>query len=261
MLDRWMNDMLAIDRRKKIMGILTDKKSVMVPELSKMFNITEETVRRDLEKLEKEGILKRTYGGAVLNENINEDIPIKIREGINIDKKRTIGEKVAEYIEDGDSIVLDSSTTALQVAKNIKLKKNITVITNSVKVILELSDVKGFKIISTGGTLRENAMSFVGHLAESTIKNYNIDKSIISCKGLNRNKGITESNEMEAEIKKSMIEVAGKVFLIADHSKFDRVSFIKMLDYEDIDIIFTDERLNYEWEQFFTSKDIEIIYC
>jgi DeoR/GlpR family transcriptional regulator of sugar metabolism len=252
--------MLAIERRKKIMSILQEKNSVLVPELSKTFEVTEETIRRDLEKLEKEGLLKRTYGGAVINESTNADLPLNIREVTNIEGKESIAAKLVEYIEDGDTIILDSSSTALQVAKLLKNKKKITVITNSVKVVLELAASKDCNVISTGGTLREMSMSFVGSLAENSIKNYNVDKAIISCKGLDKAKGITESNEAEAQVKKAMISVADKVFLAVDNRKFDKVAFVKLMNINDIHTMFTDEKLSEEWEQFVETHGSQIVY-
>lgn len=253
--------MLAIERRRKIISLVEERNSVLVPELSKIFDVTEETVRRDLEKLEIEGFLKRTYGGAVINDSINAELPLKIREVTNIEGKQSIGLKVAEYIKDGSTIMLDSSTTALQVAAKIKDKRKITVITNSVKVISELANAKGCKVISTGGNLRESSMSFVGHLTENSIKNFNVDISIICCKGIDLIKGITESNDMEAEVKKVMIQAADKTFLVADYTKFNKVSFIKMLKVENVNSIFTDRKLPEEWEQFLLNKNVELIYC
>jgi DeoR/GlpR family transcriptional regulator of sugar metabolism len=253
--------MLAIERRKRIMSTLQEKGSVLVPELSREFDVTEETIRRDLEKLENEGLLKRTYGGAVINDNTSVDIPLNIREVTNVEGKQAIGIKVAEFIEDGDTILLDSSSTALAVASRIKLKKKITVITNSVKVVLELADAKDCRVISTGGTLRDSAMSFVGHMAEGAIKHYNVDKAIIACKGIDKMKQITESNEMEAEIKKAMINSADKVFLAADHTKFDKVAFVKMLSFEQIHMVFTDRKLSEEWELLLGNHNIKLVYC
>lgn len=253
--------MLAIERRRKIISLLEERNSVLVPELSKIFTVTEETVRRDLEKLEIDGFLKRTYGGAVINDSINAELPIKIREATNIEGKQAIGIKVAEYIKDGDIIILDSSTTALQVAGRIKDKKKITVITNSVKVVTELANAKACKVISTGGNLRENAMSFVGHLAENSIRNFNVDIAIICCKGIDLEKEITESNDMEAEVKKAMIKSADKTFLVVDYTKFNKVSFIKMMKLENIDCLFTDRKLSEEWEKVLANKNIELVYC
>lgn len=253
--------MLAIERRNKIMELLQNHQSVMVTDLSKKFQVTEETIRRDLEKLEKEGLLKRTYGGAVLNESTNVDVPFNIREGTNIEGKQCIGIKLSEFIEDGDSIMLDSSSTAFHVAKNIKNKRKLTVITNSEKVILELSNAKDCKIISTGGTLKANSMSFIGHAAEKAILNYNVDKAIISCKGIDMDKGITDSNEMEVEVKKAMIQSADKVFLVVDSTKFDKVSFVKILKYEQVDYMITDKQLSKEWQDFIEGFNIRLIYC
>lgn len=253
--------MLAIERRNKIMSILEDKQSVLVTDLSKSFNVTEETIRRDLEKLEKEGVLKRTYGGAVINQNTSFDLPLNVREITNIESKSYIGMKVAEYIEEGDSIMLDSSSTAIYVAKNIKDKKRITVITNSEKVIMELSNARDCKVISTGGTLKSSSMSFIGHWAEKAIQNYYVDKAIISCKGIDLEKGITDSNEMEAEVKKNMINSAKKVFLVVDNTKFDKVSFVKIAEISDVNTIFTDEKLSLKWEEFLENKAVKLNYC
>lgn len=253
--------MLAIERRRKIISLLEERNSVLVPELSKLFNVTEETVRRDLEKLEKEGLLKRTHGGAVIGESKSSDTPLKIREVTNIEGKKAIGIKVAEYIEDGDTIMLDSSTTALQVAQRIKNKRKVTVITNSIKVVTELADARDCKVISTGGNLREDSVSFVGHLAERSIKNFNVDMAVISCKGIDMNKGISDSNEMEAEIKKAMVSASEKAFLVVDFTKFNKVSLIKILKFEDIDAIFTDRKLTEEWEQFLSNKNVKLVYC
>ena len=253
--------MLAIERRRKIISLIEETNSVLVTDLSKIFNVTEETVRRDLEKLELDGFLKRTYGGAVINDSINAELPLKIREVTNIDGKKAIGVKVAEYIKDGDTIMLDSSSTALQVAERIKDKRKITVITNSVKVVSELANAKDCKVISTGGNLQESSMSFVGHLTEKSINNFNVDIAVICCKGIDIEKGITESNDMEAEVKKAMRLAAEKTFLVVDYTKFNKISFIKMFKIENVDMIFTDKRLTEEWEQCIVNKNVELVYC
>ncbi|WP_026487261.1 DeoR/GlpR family DNA-binding transcription regulator [Caldanaerobius polysaccharolyticus] len=253
--------MLPIERRKKIVDLLQEKQSVVVPELSKLFNVTEETIRRDLEKLEKEGILKRTYSGAVINDNTNVDLPLIIREITNIEGKQAIGLKVAQFIEDGETLMLDSSSTVLQVAKQIKFKKKMTVITNSEKIILELANAKDCKVISTGGELKVNSLSLVGHLAEKALKNYYVNKAIISCKGFDMEKGITESNEREAEVKKAMVQSAEEVFMLVDHTKFDKSSFVKMLDFDKVHYVFTDRKLSNDWEEFLRKKQVKLVYC
>ncbi|ADQ41349.1 transcriptional regulator, DeoR family [Caldicellulosiruptor acetigenus I77R1B] len=254
--------MLAIERRQKIMAMLNENKSVLVPELAKLFNVTEETIRRDLEKLEKEGLLKRTYGGAVLVENYNVDIPFEFRNVTNIEGKKQIALSLIKYIEDGDTLVMDSSTSALQVAKLLKTKKKITVITNSEQIINELKVFEDtIKVISTGGTLRNKSLSLVGPISEQTLRSLNANKAIISCKGFDIEKGFTESNELEAQVKKLMIEIADKVYMIADHTKMNKTALVNIATLDDVDFIFTDKILPPSQENAIREKNVEIVYC
>jgi len=253
---------LAIERRQKIMAMLNENKSVLVPELAKLFNVTEETIRRDLEKLEKEGLLKRTYGGAVLVESYNVDIPFEFRNVTNIEGKKQIALSLIKYIEDGDTLVMDSSTSALQVAKLLKTKKKITVITNSEQIINELKVFEDtIKVISTGGTLRNKSLSLVGPIAEQTLRSLNANKAIISCKGFDIEKGFTESNELEAQVKKLMIEIADKVYMIADHTKMNKTALVNIAILDDVDFIFTDKILPPSQENAIREKNVEIVYC
>ena len=252
--------MLALERRKEILNLIEKKHSIKVQDLSKRFGVTEETIRRDLDKLERSGYIKRTYGGAVLNESMNSDTPFNIREIQNIDEKETIAHRVIEHINDGDTLMLDSSSTALQVAKLLKQKENITVITNSVPIILELSGCNNINLISSGGTMRKASLSFVGYCAEEMLQKYNVDKTVISCKGIRMDKGIMESNEMEGKIKQAMANAADKVFLLVDGTKIDMTSFFTMLNFTDIDIIFTDMTLPKDWEGFLEKNNVEYIY-
>lgn len=252
--------MLAIERRREIMTILQEQKSVLVSNLSKKFHVTEETIRRDLEKLEREGLVKRTYGGAVLSESISIDLPFDVREITNIEEKKTIASKAAQFIEDGDTLMMDSSSTALQLTEYIKKKKNITVITNSVKMILDLNNAENVRVICTGGDLRHSNLSFVGHISEKVIKSYHVDKTIISCKAVNMEKGILESNDSEAYVKRAMVERAQSTYLLLDNSKFDRMSFVNITGFDSIYTIFTDKKLSRDWEQFCQEKGIKIVY-
>ena len=126
--------MLAAERRNEILAQLKAEGKVVVADLSKKYDVTEETIRRDLEKLEGEGFAERTYGGAVLRENDKEELPFLVRKRANVEAKKHIASKISEMIEDGERIMLDASTTALFVAKQIRSKKNITVITNSIEI-------------------------------------------------------------------------------------------------------------------------------
>lgn len=251
--------MLAIERKNEILATLQKEQRVLVAELSKKYNVTEETIRRDLEKLEKEGFVKKTYGGAVLNTNTSLDLPLRIREKTNKKEKLIISKMVSNLIEDGDSIMLDSSSTSLMIARNLKQLKNITVITNSVEVLIELAGSKGVNVISTGGTLRYSSLSLVGKNAEKTLKNFYVDKAILSCKGIDLEKGITESNEAEAEVKNAMRACAKTTILAIDSSKFDNISFVKVTALTKGDIVVTDKAVSDKWLQHFEKNGVQLI--
>ena len=254
--------MLAIVRRQKIVDIIREKKKVLVQELATNFSVTEETIRRDLEKLEEQGILKRTYGGAIINEGTNADMHVDMREISNKEGKMRIAEVVSRNIQEGDTLMLDSSTTAFYVAKCIKKsRKRVTIITNSLKVLAELQDNRDINIILAGGSFRETAKSFVGKWAESVIQNYYVNKAIICCKGLDMKRGVMDSNEQEAEVKKLMAASADKVFLVVDFMKFDKSSFVNIMDFEDIHSIYTDEPLSKQWEKVLRDNDVKINIC
>lgn len=250
--------MLAIERKNEILGILQKEHRVLVAELSQKYNVTEETIRRDLEKLEKEGFVKKTYGGAVLNSNTSMDLPLKIREKTNKKEKLVIARMVSNLVEDGDTIMLDSSSTSLMIARNLKQLKNLTVITNSVEVLIELSGSKGVNVISTGGNLRYSSLSLVGKNAEKMLRNFNVDKVILSCKGIDMLKGVTESNEAEAEVKNMMRTCAKTTILAIDSSKFNKISFVKVLDLHKGDIVVTD-KVEERWLTYFEENEIQLV--
>lgn len=257
-----MKLVLAIVRRQKIVDIIQDKKKVLVQELAANFSVTEETIRRDLEKLEEQGILKRTYGGAIINQGTNVDMPVDMREISNKEGKMKIAEKVSQSIQEGDTLMLDSSSTAFYVAKCIKRsKKRVTIITNSLKVLIELQNTRDVNLILAGGTFRESAKSFVGKWSESVVQNYFVNKAIICCKGMDINRGVMDSNEQEAEVKKLMVKSADKVFLVVDSMKFDKSSFVNIMDFDVIDYLYTDEPLSKKWENILRDNEVKVTIC
>lgn len=252
--------MLAVERRKKIIEIITQNKSVLVPELSRMFEVTEETIRRDLEKLEKQGVLIRSYGGATLAEENGSEMPVEERQTVNYKGKDAIGREAAKLVKDGETIFLDASTTALQLARYLKDRKGITVITSSQKIVMELSNCEGIYLICTGGLLRENNLSYVGRVAENTIlSNYYANKVFFSCRGVSLNRGLTDFNEQECEIKKAMIKNSDVTVFLCDHSKLGKLGVPVVAALEEIDFFVTDVELDREWEEELNKSDIEII--
>lgn len=252
--------MLAIERRNEIVEKLQTEKRVVVSELSQHYEVSEETIRRDLEKLENEGVAIKSYGGAVLNENNNIDLPFNIRKNQNVAAKQKIAELMKKLIRDGDRIMLDASSTVVCLAKGLKEKKNLTVITNSVEILIELFDLPEWNVMSTGGVSRAGSFALVGPQTDKMLRSYHVDKAVISCKGVDLEAGITDSDEMHANNKKTMLHSAKEKILVADSSKFGEVAFTQIVDLQEVTMVVTDEKPEARWLQVFEEKGIECVY-
>ena len=251
--------MFALERQKKIMEILISEGAVSVNRLSTELSVTEETVRRDLEKLEKQGSLKRTHGGAVPVDENTYEASLEKRKATNIEAKQKIAKIAAREIKEGDTIFLDASTTTFFMAKEIKSMRNITVITNSLRVIVELDASEHIKVISVGGVLSNN-QSFVGTLAENSIaENYVASKVFFSSKGITAEVGILESNEQECGIKKKMLKNSKHKYYLCDKSKMGGVGFVKLAQLDEIDCLITDAQPDEDLKAKFEEFEVKVI--
>ena len=252
--------MLAIERRNAILEKLQVERRVVVSELSALYDVSEETIRRDLDKLENDGYAIKSYGGAVINENSNLDLPYNVRKNTNVLGKQKIAALISEMVHDGDNIMLDASSTAVAIAKAIKNKKDLTVITNSLEIALELIETPGCNVISTGGVATGSSFALVGSVTDKTIRSYYVDKAIISCKGIDMYAGFTESDERHANNKASMFYMAKTKILAIDSSKFNKIAFAKIGDLKEISKIVTDKKPEEEWLQKFEELGVECIF-
>jgi len=252
--------MFLIERHQAILNLMNDVKSITVKELSHRLQTGEATIRRDLAKLEKSGVLKRTHGGAVLSDRILEEIPLIIRETENESEKKRIARIASSLIEDGDFIVLDSSSTALRMIPHLKKFNNLTVLTNGARTAVELAGLQGVKVYSTGGFLREKSLSFIGPAANAFFKDFNPDYLFFSCRALSIEKGLSDYDEQETLLRKKMIEAAAKTVLLCDHSKFDKTSFFRIGPVNCIDTIITDKKPSRQWSDYLEEQQIELIY-
>jgi DeoR family fructose operon transcriptional repressor len=234
---------LVAERQIKIVELVNERTSIRVTELSKIFSVTEETIRRDLEKLEKDNLLMRSHGGAVSIENDHVETSYLEREITNSAEKKAIAKAAVQLIEEGDQIILDASTTAWYVAKELQ-DMPLTVLTNSIKVAIELSKKEQIKVISTGGTLLSQSLSYVGPLAERSLGMYHVNKAFLSCKGVHLEKGLSDSIESQALVKKKMMEIADETILMADSSKFGTRAFAQISAFAKIQCIITDSRID-----------------
>ena len=252
--------MLAVERRNKIEQIINKEHSVLVVELAKQFEVTTETIRGDLEKLEKQGVLVRTYGGATLADDGDTELAITERDTVNYEGKQRLGKYAAELIRDGETVFLDASTSAWHLARYIKGKRAITVITNAEKIVNELSDCAHIHVVCVGGELTPRNMSFVGRIAEKTIlDNYYANKCFFSCKGVTLGRGLVDSSEAEAEIKKAMLSCSESAIFLCDKNKIGKLGVPRIAELNKIDCLVTDAQLTDEWTQELAKEDVKVV--
>ncbi len=235
--------MLVAERHREIVAVVNKRGSIRVTELAQLFHVTEETIRRDLEKLESQGKLQRSHGGAVRTESTERETPFSEREIAHVKEKSAIAREAVKRVEEYDSIILDASTTAWQMARllpNIRL----TVVTNAIKVAMELANRSRITVISTGGTLSPESLSYVGPLAERSLETYHVNKLFFSCSGLHTEHGLSDPTEWQAVLKRRMMSIAGQCYLLVDHSKFGVQAFSTIADVAGVHEVITDDKVD-----------------
>ncbi|MDF2669780.1 MAG: yulB 2 [Paenibacillus sp.] len=251
--------MLVAERYERIVQLVNERGSIRVSELSELCLVTEETIRRDLDRLERAGRLLRSHGGAVSVKDHQSqqqpEIPYSEREITHAEEKKRIAHEAIKLILPNDRILLDASSTAWYMASNVP-DIPLTVLTNSIKVAIELSSKEKIQVISTGGILAARSLSYVGPLAERSLDAYHVDKAFLSCKGVHLQRGISESNELQARVKQKMIGMADQVIVLADSSKFGVQAFTHVADLDDVDTIITDRRLSEDTLNYLTERAI-----
>lgn len=248
------------NRLEEMQQYIHDMGKVSVSELSKRWEITEETVRRDLDKMELAGMLTRIHGGAIWNESIrNEGVYFYQRQRRNFAAKRKLALRASPLIKESEVIFADASSTVLEALRLVKDEPNLIVVTNSAEIFFDSCEMK-MHLISTGGIFNSNSMSFQGEVTKDAICKHNAKLAVIGCKGLTMDQGVLDSYESEAEIKKVMLEHADQVALLVDHTKFDQIAFLKLIDFEKINYLITDCKPSEEWVCFLKSKNIQLLY-
>jgi len=244
-------------RKEVIIAELYDKSKVTVSGLAIKLQVSEATIRRDLKTLADDGLLELVYGGAVLPKV--PDFSFHSKGMRNIKEKRIIGKIAAELINDNDQIFIDSGTTCFQMAPHLKRKRNLTIIANSARLAMELDST--FNVILLGGKYRPERMDTIGPLAMKTLENLRGYTAYIGADGLSPEIGLMASDIESAHLYSLAIANAAKTILLVDHSKFAAPSLYKIVDFEAISKIVTDEELSGEWVQFLGDKNIEIIFA
>src|SRR5688572_24549599 len=216
--------MFAEERKQQILAALRRAPAVRAAELGRTLRTSLASIRRDLADLERSGLLKRTHGGAISNSLAASEPSLAQKEDQYQAEKAAIARLAASLVQPGDTVFLDAGSTTRQIARELRHHRNVTVVTNALNVAGELTS-SDLDVILTGGQLRRGVLSQVGPIAEQTIAGLHVDKLFLAANGIDLAKGVTTPNVAEARTKHAMVENAREVILVADHSKFGRVTF------------------------------------
>ena len=227
-------------RRNEIIEKIRTHRMVKVSDLVNEYQVSIETIRRDLEYLESLGHLKRVYGGAVINGLYGQEPVFSQREVVNHEEKRAIGIKAAELINDGDTLFIEVGTTLLEVARNLLDKKGLTVITNTTLISNEMVKSNDCRVILLGGELRQGELSVSGHLCDENLSNFYADTLIMGVGGVSLQSGYTDYHVNEANTRRQMINRARKVIAVADYSKFGVTAMNFICTLSRVDVLVTD---------------------
>lgn len=236
------------ERREQILQQLNENGKIEIEDLVNELNVSAMTIRRDLAFLEETDQIIRTHGGAILNKPLVVESSFRTKEGKFNDRKRAIAERAVQFIQDHSTILLDSGTTTLEIAKLLKEKTTITVVTNDIKIAAELLDTD-VKVIVTGGELQNTVGTLFGPLTEQMLRGIHVDLFFLGAHAIHSTAGVTAPTYEKAAIKKLMIEASEKTWLVADSSKFDQKSLTKVCDLNQIHGLITDQHLSDETEK------------
>jgi len=249
----------AIERRNKIIDKLETDNQVFVSELSKEFNVSEVSIRNDLAYLEEKGILHRTHGGGIKQRKVAFEYGLTEKQKQNLAKKKRIGAKAIELIQENDTIILDSGTTTMEIARNLSIFKHLTVITNALNIIGQIKDYPNIHLIVPGGILRPQAHALYGTPAEDSFRNYYCDKFFMGTDAIDLVHGLTTPTVEEAHLNRIMIQVAKEVILVADSSKFSKRAFAFIAPVNILNTIITDTDLPQDVKISYESLNIKVI--
>ena len=250
------SDMFALERIRIIRNFLLENRQVEVHALSVMLDVSEVTIRRDLMKLEQDGFLTRTHGGAMLAEDKKLLSPIHSRREENLERKQAIAGQAREFISEGDTIFLDAGSTCLLLAREIK-QMNIRVVTNSIDVMMELADAPEINLHTVGGSYRQDAGSFIGPVAEGNIERFQIGTCFTGATGFSARGIFSSQNIIESRFKSAVLAASGRRVMLCDSTKYEKKAFSIFARSGDVDVLISDR--DFQAAALFRSLGIEVI--
>src|SRR6185503_15222331 len=247
------------ERQKQILSLLTRHGSLSVSEIVEQFSISKATARRDLESLASQGKAQRVHGGVIAVEQAPPELPILERENEQGDEKSRIGRAAAALVGNHETIFLGSGTTVLEIARNLRDHKNLTVITNSLPVLNILAGNKEITVVSLGGMLRESELSFIGHITEQALSEVRVDKVFMGTRGVSLEHGLTNDYLQETLTDRAILKIGREVILVADHTKVNRVATALMAPLDSMQALVTDSKADKKFIQVLKKQGIQVL--
>lgn len=229
----------CVERQRDIENLINQERKLQVELLSLRFGVSEVTIRKDLTDLEKRGVLLRTHGGAVIAERPEMVVPIGHRTRSQLDEKDHIALMAATRVRDGESILLDTGSTTLALARRLR-GRNLSVVTNSLLIALELAEDEHISVTVLGGTLRRSSLAVMGSLALEQLKNLHVDRAFMGASGFDPRTGFSSQNLIESETKRAMLQSAHEVVMCVDSSKFQQTAFAPFCRLKEVHCVITD---------------------
>lgn len=254
-------DLIPAERHAYILNILQQQRTVRVSTLSEALGVSEITIRRDLEKLEEQGLLERTHGGAILTQRMRQEPLYAQKERLQIEAKRAIGKAAAALIHEGETIFINSGSTTRQIFPHLRHRHRLRIITSNAAAITDLSNhAESIELIVVGGTYRWQSNSFVGPIALSTIAQINATKTFLGVDGISIQHGLTTPIQDEAEVARAMIaQTRGALIVVADHTKIGVVAEFVTCPLHRVETIVTDAALDAEWREALDKRGIRVV--
>ncbi|PFO02663.1 DNA-binding protein [Bacillus sp. AFS076308] len=248
--------MIKEKRIKKIQEYVLEHQSASLDELVKVFDVSKNTIRRDVQELVDRGELKKVYGGvSSIHKKLESFQERSVR---NQEQKELIAKKAASFIEDGDFIFIDSGTTTIEMFEYLK-EKHLTIFTNNIDLIVSAIPHEKINVISIGGMLERKTSSFVNPQNMDLLKDYNIKKAFMASTGISLSNGVTNASPLESELKKTIVSRSSEVYLLVDHDKFDKYGLMTYCSLDDIDYLVTDKVPNDTYQEYAKNHNIQLV--
>ena len=247
------------ERQKQILSLLSQQGRLSVSEIVTQFSISEATARRDLETLSAKGKVQRVHGGVIAVEQAPPESPILERENEQAEEKARIGRAAASLVDNHETVFLGSGTTVLEIARNLRDHRDLTVITNSLPVLNMLAGRKEITVVSLGGMLRESELSFIGHITEQALVEVRADKVFMGTRGISLEHGLTNDYLQETLTDRAILKSGREVIIAADHTKVNRVATVLLAPLSQMHLLVTDSKVDKKFVQALKRQSIQVL--